>query len=134
MFPPKDTHNHIGILVKDKCKFSDRINTVCRKCNSTFYSLSDIGSLYLNPLTMANMYKTVVRPSVLYGSDFWNNMSAKDSQRLHVFQHSGYKWRKIYQAQLGQIVLKAFLVCFRSVLKLTKESPFFLGRFVFFIT
>lgn len=34
------------------------------------------------------MYKTVVRTFVLYGCELWNNLSAKDTQRLHVFQHS----------------------------------------------
>lgn len=78
---PQDTYNHLGILVNNKCNFSDRINSACRKGNITFYALSDIGSPYLNPLTIASMYKTVVRPSVLYGCELWNNLSAKDTQR-----------------------------------------------------
>lgn len=74
--------------MNNKCNFSDRINSACRKGYSTFYALSDIGSPYLNPLKIAHMYKTVVRTFVLYGCELWNNLSAKDTQRLHVFQHS----------------------------------------------
>lgn len=116
---PQDIYNHLGILVNNKWNFSDRINSACRKGINTFYALSDIGSPYLYPLTIAHIYKTVVRPSMLYGCELWNNLSAKDTQRLHVFQHS------------GPMFAKAFLVCTSSVLKLTKESSSSWDDFVF---
>lgn len=85
LFTSVDTYNHLGIFVNNECYFSDRINSAFRK--DTIYAHSDIGSPFLNPLTMAHMYKNVVRPTVLYACELLN-LSSKDTQRLHVFLHS----------------------------------------------
>ena len=86
--PRLDSCCHLGIITNDKSSSSDRVKSACRKGRNSFYALTDIGSPYLNPLTFAKLYKSVVLPSVLYGCELWNNMSTADSQRLHVFQHS----------------------------------------------
>lgn len=86
--PRLDSCCHLGIIINDKSSLSDRVKSACRKGRNSFYALTDIGSPYLNPLTLAKLYKSVVLPSVLYGCELWNNLSTADSQRLHVFQHS----------------------------------------------
>lgn len=83
-----DSHTHLGIIVNNKGSLSDHIKNACRKGKNSFYALTDIGSPYLNPLSLSKLYKSVVLPSVLYGCELWNNMSTADSQRLKVFQHS----------------------------------------------
>lgn len=86
--PCSDSCTHLGIIINSKCSLSERIKSVCRKGRNSFYALTDIGSPYLNPLTLASLYKSVVLPSVLYGCELWNNPTAADCQRLQVFQHS----------------------------------------------
>ena len=86
--PHRNSCCHLGIIINDKSSLSDRIKSACRKGRNTFYALTDIGSPYLNPLTLVKLYKSVVLPSALYGCELWNNLSTTDSQQLHVFQHS----------------------------------------------
>lgn len=119
---PQDTYNNLGILVNNKCNFSDRINSACRKGNNTFYALSDIGSPYLNPLTIAHIYKTVVIPSMLYGCELWNNLSAKDAQRLHVFQHSVCK-----TAQTRSDICESLFGVYPISSEIDKRKLIFLG-------
>ena len=74
-----DSYSHLGIIKYDKSSLSDHIESGCRKGRNSFHALT---------LTLAKLYKSVVIPSVLYGCEFCNNLSAADSQRLHVFQNS----------------------------------------------
>ena len=85
--PCLDSYNHLGILVNNKCTLVDRITAACRKGRNSYFALADLGSQYLNPLTISHLYKRVVLSSVLYGCELWNDISQKDSQRLNVFQH-----------------------------------------------
>lgn len=79
--------NHLGIIINNKLTLSDRIITACRKGQKSYFALNDIGSNYLNPLTLSHLYKTIVLPTVLYGCELWSNLSTNDLQRLNVFQH-----------------------------------------------
>ena len=85
--PSDDSYTHLGIVINRKCKLSDRIATACTKGRKSYFALSDLGSPYLNPLTVSHLYKTVVLPSVLYGCELWNGISCQDIQRLNTFQH-----------------------------------------------
>lgn len=62
-------YNHLGIALNNKAKFQDQIATACNKGWTSFYGLTDIRITKVNPLTMSHLYKTVVRPSVLYGCE-----------------------------------------------------------------
>ena len=85
--PNKSEFTHLGIVVNNKCKFSERIATACTKGRKSYFALSDLGSPYLNPMTMSHLYKRVVLPSVLYGCELWNGLTNTDTQRLSSFQH-----------------------------------------------
>lgn len=104
--------------MNNKCNFSDRINSACRKGNGTFYALSDIGSPYLNLLTMAHMYKTVVGPSV----------SAKDTQRLHVFQHSVCKTAQNLPRKTRSDICESLFGVYPISSEIDKRKLLFLGR------
>lgn len=82
-----DNYNHLGIIISSKLTLSDRIITACRKGQKSYYALNDIGSNYLNPLTLSHLYKTIVLPTVIYGCELWSNLSTNDLERLNVFQH-----------------------------------------------
>ena len=41
----------------------------------------------LNPITIAKLYKKVVLPSVLYGSEMWCDLRRRLVENLNTFQH-----------------------------------------------
>uniref|UniRef100_A0A8W8KPH4 Uncharacterized protein n=1 Tax=Magallana gigas TaxID=29159 RepID=A0A8W8KPH4_MAGGI len=84
--------------------------------------IQDIGSPYLNPLTIAHIYKTVVIPSMLYGCKLWNNLSAKNTQRLHVFQHSVCK-----TAQTRSDICESLFGVYPISSEIDKRKLIFLG-------
>lgn len=81
------TYNHLGIALNNKAKLGDRIATACNKGWKSFYGLSDISITNVNPITMSHLYKTVVRPSVLYGCELWNAITQEEVRRLNTLQH-----------------------------------------------
>ncbi|KAK3096521.1 hypothetical protein FSP39_000985 [Pinctada imbricata] len=85
--PITQSHNHLGITVCSNCKLSERISIACEKGRKAYFGLSDIGSPYLNPLTISHLYKSVILSSVLYGCELWNDMTSLDTRKLTTFQH-----------------------------------------------
>ena len=111
--PCLDVCNHLGILINNKCTLTDRIAAACRKGRNSYFALADIGSQYLNPLTVSHLYKRVVLSSVLYGCELWNNISSKDSQRLNVFQHFVCKnAQNLPKGTRSDIFAKPYLILF----------------------
>ena len=43
--------------------------------------------LGLNPITSASLYKKIIVPTALYGSELWNNMSQNDTNSINRLQH-----------------------------------------------
>lgn len=83
--PLQDTDNYLGIQWITSIIL--RSNQYCRKGNITFFALTYIAFTHLNSLTMAHVHNIEVRPSVLFWCERRDNLSAKDSQWLHVFQN-----------------------------------------------
>ena len=83
----KQSYNHLGIIINQNCKLSDRINEACNKGRRSYFALSDLGTQFLNPMTLSHLYKTIVLPSALYGCELWSNISSTDKARLNTFQH-----------------------------------------------
>ena len=85
--PCKESYNHLGIVINTKCNASDKIILACDKGRKSFFAISNMLKSLANPLTLSHLYTTVVRSSVLYGCELWNNMSQQDSRRLGTLQH-----------------------------------------------
>ena len=85
--PCDDNCTHLGIVINKKCSLSDRVVSACTKGRKSYFSLSDLGSPFLNPMTMSHLYKRVVLPTVLYGCELWNGLSTQDLNRLQILQH-----------------------------------------------
>ncbi|KAK3098279.1 hypothetical protein FSP39_017911 [Pinctada imbricata] len=85
--PVEISCTHLGIVINQKCNCSDRISLACSKGRRTYFSLADIGSSYLNPMTISHLYKTVVQPTILYGCELWTNLTKQDFQKLQTLQH-----------------------------------------------
>uniref|UniRef100_A0A8W8L5Q8 Reverse transcriptase domain-containing protein n=1 Tax=Magallana gigas TaxID=29159 RepID=A0A8W8L5Q8_MAGGI len=79
------TYNHLGILLHSKLDPSERTANACRKGKAAYFALKV--SEHLNPRTISKLYKKVVLPSVLYGSELWCDLRQTDTQILNTFQH-----------------------------------------------
>ena len=82
-----ESYNHLGVIINNKCTLSDRIMLACEKGRKAYFGISNLVLTFANPLSVVHLYRTVVRSSVLYGCELWNNLSSKDIQRLNTFQH-----------------------------------------------
>lgn len=80
-------YNHLGIALNNKTKLGDQIATACNKGWKSFDGLADISITNVNPLAMSHLYKTVVRPSVLYGCELWNAIPQEDVRCLNTLLH-----------------------------------------------
>ncbi|KAK3105405.1 hypothetical protein FSP39_024486 [Pinctada imbricata] len=78
---------HLGVIINDKNRKTNLINSACDKGRKAYFALRDIGSEYLNPKSMVHLYRTIVLPSVFYGCEIWGQINNTDMQRLNVFQH-----------------------------------------------
>ena len=69
---------HVGIPVVSDMKSDPAIEMAIRKSRAAFHSslgFSFKDQISLNPLTSLKLYKSVILPTFLYGSEVWNNMS-----------------------------------------------------------
>uniref|UniRef100_A0A8W8ISZ1 Reverse transcriptase domain-containing protein n=1 Tax=Magallana gigas TaxID=29159 RepID=A0A8W8ISZ1_MAGGI len=79
------SYNNLGILLDAKLDPTERTAKACRKGQQTYFALKM--SEHLNPATLSKLYKRIVLPSVLYGSELWCDLKQKDNRALDVFQH-----------------------------------------------
>lgn len=49
------SYNHLGIIINEKGKLSDRIQEACNKGRRSYIALSDLGSPFLNPRTLTHL-------------------------------------------------------------------------------
>ena len=80
---------HLGILQDSSLKLSHRIRERCQKAKNSFHAMIGYGvrPLALNPLTSVSLYKKIVIPTVLYGSELWNTMTKADTDSVNRLQH-----------------------------------------------
>jgi hypothetical protein len=80
---------HLGIRQDSNLKISNRIADRCQKAKNSFFAMIGLGvhPLGLNPITSSNLYKKIVIPSALYGSELWNSMTQSDINSINRLQH-----------------------------------------------
>ncbi|MES9879357.1 MAG: reverse transcriptase family protein [Sedimenticola sp.] len=80
---------HLGIRQSANLKSNLRTNESCQKGKNSFYAMLTLGvrPLGLNPLTSASLYRKVIMPTVLYGSELWNHLTKSESDELNKLQH-----------------------------------------------
>lgn len=86
--PCSDSCSHLDIVISSKCTLSERIKSACRKGKNPFYTLTNIWSPYLIPLTLASLYKSVVNPFVLYDCELRNSPLVAECELLQILQRS----------------------------------------------
>lgn len=90
--PCSDSCSHLDIIISSKCTLLERIKSACRKGKNSFYTLTNIWSPYLNPLTLASLYKSVVNPSVLYDCELRYSPLVAECELLQILQRSVCKF------------------------------------------
>ncbi|KAK3100583.1 hypothetical protein FSP39_022163 [Pinctada imbricata] len=73
-----ESYNHLGVIINNKCNLSERIMLACEKGRKAYFGISSMLLTFANPLSVVHLYGTVVRSSVLYGCELWNNLSCKE--------------------------------------------------------
>ena len=98
------------------------VKAACRKGRNSFYALTDIGSPYLNPLTLVKLYKSVVLPSALYDSGTTcQQQTHNDFMCFSILSANPFR---IFQVKPDQKCARPFSTFFRFHLKLTQENCF----------
>lgn len=62
---------------------STTISEACILDKKSYFAVSDIGSKYINPITMSHLYKPIVLPSILYECKLLSHMNQSDHQQLN---------------------------------------------------
>lgn len=75
---------HVGVVLSADFSSSERTKLACTKGRGALMSLAGAGvrPKGLNPLTSSNLYKQVVLPGALYGSELWWRYSSTDLVKL----------------------------------------------------
>ena len=70
-----DNYCHFGFELNSKFKSNERTNSACRNGTNSYFAFSGAMSKETHPSVLLKLYKTVVLPSVLYGSEIWPNLN-----------------------------------------------------------
>lgn len=126
--PVEDNCIHLGIVINRKCNCADRISLACSKGRKAYFSLADLGSPYFNPMTMSHLYKTVVQPTILYGSELWSNLTKQDLQKLQTLQHFICKNTMQLPSRCRSDICESLLDIFPIHSEIDRRKLLFFGR------
>lgn len=105
---------YLGTEVNEQNDISQEINRRISAANRCFFGLAKhFRSRYLSSRTKVNLYKTLVRPVLTYGSEAWA-LTKTDINRLLIFERSimrrifgpvreGHVWRRRRNAELSEL-------------------------------
>ncbi len=81
-----EKYTHLGIVMNRQFTLKDCVEEACKKLRGTFFGFinSGINKYGLNPLTSISIYKSVVIPRALYGSELWTDISQSDIMKIEV--------------------------------------------------
>ena len=121
---------HLGIRQDSNMKICNRISERCKKAKSSFFAMIGLGvhPLGLNPITSANLYKRIVLPSVLYGSELWNNMTQSDINSINRFQHFIVKLIQGFNVRTRSDICESMLGLYRLSAEVEKRKLMFVHK------
>ena len=75
----------LGIRYDANLKSKTRIKECCQKCLNAFYAMLGyaVHPSGLNPMTCGSLYKKIVIPSILYGSEVWNFINKAETDQIN---------------------------------------------------
>jgi len=100
------------------------------KAKNAFYAISGMGvrPQGLNQLTATNIYKSIVMPVALYGSELWNNMTNTDMTNLNRLQHFMVKVIQGFHTRTRSDMCESMLGLYRLSAEVDKRKLLFLHR------
>lgn len=83
-----DNYKHVGIILNKSLGMNNIVENACQRGRSAFMSVVGFGGRAdgLNPLTFAKVYRQVVLPTALYGSELWCNLTSTQVVELERMQ------------------------------------------------
>ena len=83
-----DSYKHVGVILNASFNNKDIVANACQKARGSFLSIVGLGGRGggLNPLSSVKLYKRMVLPSALYGSELWTNFTEGQLHQLDVMQ------------------------------------------------
>ena len=89
-FIEQDDHAiHLGIRPYSNLSLNTRIQERCQKARNSFFAMAGQG-LHpngINPELSADLYCTIIIPTVLYGAELWSNITHCDTNLICRLQH-----------------------------------------------
>ena len=83
---PAEVEKYLGIMITSDVKCLQQCEYAYSKANKVMGMIKRTIS-FKEPKIMLNLYKTLVRPHVEYGSSVWNPYYKKDKELLERIQH-----------------------------------------------
>ena len=81
-----DAYKYLGLLVSHELSWSDHIRTICSKAKRMLGMLYRRFYQYADSNTLLQMYISLVRPHLEYGSPVWNLYKAGDIKLIEGVQ------------------------------------------------
>ena len=80
---------HLGIRLDANLRLTPRIDERIQKARNAFFAMATQGvhTQGVNPLVSISLYKTIIKPIVLNGSELWTNITQAETYALNKFQH-----------------------------------------------
>ncbi|KAK3106167.1 hypothetical protein FSP39_014105 [Pinctada imbricata] len=119
---------HLGILLDRKLSNTCRIIEACSKGRKTYFSLKSSMTGPVNPVTMANLYKKVIVPTVLYGCELWNSLSKSDVRKLNQFQHFVLKDIQGFNIRTRSDISESLLGLTEIIREVDRRKLLFFGK------
>ena len=121
---------HLGMLQSSNGKVKEKILERCQKAKNAYYAISGMGvrSQGLNQVTAASIYKRIVMPVALYGSELWNDMTKTDITTLNRLQHFVAKTIQGFHKRTRSDMCESMLGLFRLSSEVDKRKLQFLHK------
>ena len=83
-----DSYKHVGVILSAVSNNKELVANACQKARGSFLSIVGMGGRAsgLNPLTSVKLYKQIVLPTALYGSELWTDLSSAQQLQLDKMQ------------------------------------------------
>lgn len=87
--PTKPQVKYLGIILDKTLRGHAQVTQTLRKAYTVESKLAPImrPRSFLSPANQLHIYKTIIRPTLLYGAPAWNYISKTQKQRLQVYQN-----------------------------------------------
>ena len=86
-----DSTTHLGMEINSDFyrNSSSKIVDRCKKGKNAYHAMLGYGlqPKSLHPLTLCSIYNKVIKPTILYGSELWNDLKSSDIDQMNRTQH-----------------------------------------------